>query len=184
MRSLFYVLTSPLRFWLNGPLIGRFPIIITSTLRDTTLSGHVLFFSGSNTGILPVMEPLKKPKKSKNKHHKRHEQQHQNDEGHHSDYWTGVLPTLSPKKRTVGIVEPRVVLPKQVQKPFMTESSSSSVQWKETSDARYVWKVKIIIILQNVGKLIFSEVSALVESMNHKLFAFSVPIRILFQKSW
>ena len=138
---------------------------------------NVLFFSGSDAGILPAIEPLKKPKKSKNKHHKRHEQQHQNDEGHHSDYWTGVLPTLSPKKRTVGIVEPRVVLPKQVQKPFMTESSSSSVQWKETSDARYVWKVKIIIILQNVGKLIFSEVSALVESTNHTLFciAFSVP---------
>ena len=32
--------------------------------------------------------------------------------------------------------------------------------------------MKIIIILQNVGKLIFSEaeVSAVVESMNHKLF--------------
>ena len=99
---------------------------------------NVLLFSGSDAGILSSIEPLKKPKKSKNKHHKRHEQQHQNDEGHHSDYWTGVLPTLSPKKRTVGIVEPRVVLPKQVQKPFMTESSSSSVQWKETSNARYV----------------------------------------------
>ena len=140
---------------------------------------NVLFFSGSEAGILPAIEPLKKPKKSKNKHHKRHEQQHQNEEGHHSDYWTGVLPTLSPKKRTVGIVEPRVVLPKQVQKPFMTESSSSSVQWKETSDARYVWKV-IIIILQNVGKLIFSEVSALVKNPNHKLLAISVPIAILF----